>query len=207
MTRAGCLVAALSLGALGVFASDIGGPAQPFSADYTTTHSGDKSSGKWYFAPPRMRIDVDSMPQKSANPMGGKVDVIIDTSNQKTYILMPQMHMYMQVQGNGARMDPGMRNLQALTHGACPQGSTCKKSGTESVNGRMCDKYEVTDDSGKHGTAWVDQKLNFPIRYRDEDGALTEFTNIQEGAPDPALFKLPDGYRQFDPRAFARGAQ
>lgn len=191
-----------------VAASDIGTP-QPFSADYSTTMpGGQKAGGMWYFAPPKMRIDVTSMPQKNANtPFGGSVSMIIDSSTQTTYMLMPQMHMYMEMRGSSARMDPGMRNLRDLSRGACPQGATCNKVGSEVVNGRSCDKYEVSDETSKKHMVWVDQKLNFPIRVQTDNGSITEFTNIKEGAPDSDLFKVPPDYHPFDPSAFARGKQ
>jgi hypothetical protein len=77
------------------------------------------------------------------------------------------------------------------------QDATCKKVGTETVNGRSCDKWEITDKNGKKETLWIDQKLHFPIKSTDGQ-VTTEFTNIKEGAQDASLFKVPAGYRKFD---------
>lgn len=189
-------------------AADFGAP-QPFSADYaTTSHGGEKMTGKWYFAPPKIRIEVMSSSQKvEKGPFGGKMIMIIDSNTQTSDMLMPQAHMYMEIHGNSTHMDSGMRNLQNLSRGACPNGATCKKIGSDAVNGRSCDKYDMTDQSGRKSTVCVDQKLNFPIRLQEEDGTVSEFTNIKEGAPDSSLFKVPDGYRAFDPSVFAHGRQ
>ena len=202
------LVLLFGFAAAWVAAADLGAP-QPFSADYSTTRTdGQKIIGKWYFSPPKIRIDITSMSQKaSGTPFGGSFAMIIDGSTQTTYMLLPQMHMYMQGQGNSSRMDPGIRNLTNLWNGSCPQGATCNKVGSEAVNGRNCDKYEVTNESGKKSTLWVDQKVNFPIRMQQDNGNVTEFTNIKEGAPDSDLFKVPPDYHAFNPGAFAGGKQ
>lgn len=181
------------------------GLPQPFSADMSaTTKNGSKVGGKWFFSPPRMRMDMTSMPETAGrSPFAGGVSMIVDSSTQTNYMLIPQMQMYMEIHANSPQghMDP-TRSLQNLTSGNCPQGATCNKVGSEVVNGRSCDKYEVTDKNGKT-TAWVDQKLHFPVRVLGADGSQTDFTNIKEGAQDANLFKVPPGYKPFDPAAFA----
>lgn len=187
------------------------GAPQPFSADFaTTTHNGQKMTGKWYFSTPKMRIDMTSMPQPSQgrNPFGGNMAMIFDGSTGTSYMLMPQMQMYMEMHGNSDRMSPGMANFKQLTTrgAACPQDATCKNLGTEVVNGRTCDKMEMIDKRGK-STVWIDQKLHFPIRVQDAEGGTTDFTNIKEGAQDASIFKVPGGYRPFDPSVLGRQQQ
>ena len=175
---------------------------QPFSADFaSTTHNGQKMTGKWYFSPPKMRMDMTSMPTQEKSPFGN-VSMIIDGTTQTSYMLMPQMQMYMEFKGQSGRENPGMRNLENLGKGYCPEGATCNKVGSEVVNGRSCDKYEITDKNGVKSTAWVDQRLHFPVKGVQADGTQTEFTNIKEGAQDASLFKVPPGYKPFDPSAF-----
>ena len=96
-----------------------------------------------------------------------------------------------------------MPKLQDLKSDPCAgnQDVTCKKVGTETVNGRSCDKWEATKKDGQKDTFWIDQKLRFPIKTQTGN-VTTEFTNIKEGAPDPALFKVPAGYRKLDAGAF-----
>lgn len=204
--------AKLSLWMLLVFAvssawAQMGVP-QPFSADFSTkTKNGTNVGGKWFFSPPKMRIDMTQMPESAArSPMGGNMSMIIDSATQTSYMLMPAMQMYMEIHANSNNpMSQGFRNLKNLGNGACPQDATCTKVGSEVVNGRSCDKYEVTDKTGKKTMTWVDQKLHFPIRIMDSDGAQTDFTNIKEGAQNASLFQVPAGYKPFDPSAFAGG--
>lgn len=180
---------------------------QPFSADMTTTMAGgqQKMSGKVYISMPKMRFDMTSMGETHGqSPFGGNMSMIIDGTTLTSYMLMPQQQMYMEFKGNSERMNPGARNLQnmATGKGMCATAdTTCKKLGTEVVNGRTCDKWERTDSNGK-STLWVDQKLHFPIRMQEAGGQTTDFTNVKEGAQDAALFKVPPGYKPFDPSAF-----
>jgi hypothetical protein len=183
---------------------------QPFSADFsTTTANGTKTSGKWFFSPPKMRMDMTTPAQGKGNsPFGGNVSMIIDGTTKTTYMLMPQAQMYMEIQAEGPRDTQGMRNLETLTHGVDPcsgrTDATCKKVGTETVNGRSCDKWEVTDKNSHKNTAWIDQKLLAPVRVVEDNGSTTDFTNIKEGAQDASLFVVPPGYHKFDASAYGR---
>jgi len=186
---------------------------QPFSADMTSTmKNGEKMTGKWYFGPPNMRIDMTSMPQSERGNgagMFGNMSMIINGSTQTTYMLMPQQQMYVEFHGERqSSMSPGLRNMLHMRGGTDPctndPDKTCKKLGTETVNGRSCDKWEVTDKTHGKEMIWMDQKLHFPVRVQGDNGTLTEFTNIKEGAQDASLFKVPAGYKSFDPAAMGR---
>lgn len=177
---------------------------QPFSADFSTTSSNGNAhiNGKFYFSLPKMRFDMEDTGQRQAGPFGGKMSVIMDASAKMAYVLMHAQQMYMEMpldQNNP--MLQRMPKLQNLSSDPCSVGNqgdaTCKKLGTETVNGRACDKWEVTDKSGKKETLWIDQKLHFPIKSTDGQ-TTSEFTNIKEGSPDASLFTLPPGYRKFD---------
>lgn len=180
---------------------------QPFSADFTNTmHNGEKMTGKWFFSPPNMRVDMNSMPGRDQGPVAGPVSMIADSAGQTNYMLFHGPHMYMEFHGDRQNsMSPGLRDLLRQKPGVDPCSGrtdcTSRKVGTETVNGRSCDKLEVTDKSGK-STLWIDQKLHFPVRMQGQDGATMDLTNIKEGPQDPSLFKLPAGYKPFDPSAF-----
>jgi hypothetical protein len=178
---------------------------QPFSADMTTTSaSGNLNmSGKMYISMPRMRIDMTSAgQQKSPGPMGGKMSMIVDGPAKTMYMLMPEQNMYMEFpMDQNSPMTQRMPKFSDMLKGSDPcsgrEGTTCKKLGTETVNGRSCDKWEITEKSGKTETLWMDQKLHFPIKSVVGD-ITTQYTNIKEGAQDASLFKIPDGYRKMD---------
>lgn len=179
---------------------------QPFSSDFSTTSSNGNMhmSGKFYFSLPNLRMDLtDTGQHQNAGPFGGKMSMIVDGGNKTAYMLMTDHQMYMEFPADSnSPMAQRMPKLQDFNGDPCSvstQGQTCKKLGTETVNGRTCDKWEVTEKSGDKETLWIDQKLHFPIKTQTASGMTTEFTNIKEGPQDASLFKVPAGYRKFDP--------
>ena len=65
------------------------------------------------------------------------------------------------------------------------------------MNGRSCDKWELTSKQGKQ-TVWIDPKLHFPIRSVSADGNTMDLTNIKEGSQPASLFEFPAGYTKMD---------
>jgi hypothetical protein len=171
---------------------------QPFSADLTASSGkGRTMTGKMYFSPPNFRMDM--------NAEGHNVSSIINSSTQTTYMVMHDQHMYMEMHND--QPNPFLRNGPGLPHdfdpkNPCPweaqHGNTCQKVGTETVNGRLCDKYTGTSKDGKTGTGWIDQKLHYPIKFASSDGSTWDLTNVKEGAQPASLFQPPTGYRKMD---------
>lgn len=166
---------------------------QPFSADMAVASRGQTMTGKFYFSPPSIRMDM--------NAKGHNVSTITDGSSQTTYMVMHEQHMYMEMHGN--QTNPMMGAMPKVDTDIDPNnpcsrsGGSCKKVGTETVNGRVCDKWITTSDRGTT-TSWIDQKLHFPIKNVNADGSTLDFTNIVEGKQDASLFQPPSGYRKMD---------
>ena len=163
---------------------------------------------KVFISVPKMRFDMSETDQRQNSLFGHKMNMIVDGDSNMAYILMPDAQMYMEFLADAKNpMLQRMPNVQDFKNDPCAgrQDVLCKKVGTETVNGRSCDKWESTDKTGNKETLWIDQKLHFPIKSQTGGGMTTEFTNIKEGAQDPALFKVPAGYRKFD--ASAMGGQ
>lgn len=173
-------------------------PTMPsFSADMKFTGSGDTGAGKMYFNSDRhMRMEMDMH--------GHQAVVIVDNTNPNnptSKILMPQMMKYMEMSGSGGA--PGMRQRTPQVHVYDPanpcstsEGTTCKKVGTETVNGYLCDKWEFTGKENQ--TVWIAQQLHFPIKTVRQDGTTIEFSNIKQGPQDAGLFQVPAGYTKLD---------
>jgi hypothetical protein len=186
----------LALMVVPVFAFQAPHP-QPFTADMTinTAKNGESMTGKIYSSLPKMRMDMSTH--------GQNVSMITNSTTQTTYMVMHQQHMYMEMNAN--QMNPMARNIPKVDTSFDPQNpcgkmadTTCKKAGTETVNGRVCDKWVTTDKNGKVSTAWVDQKLFFPIKTLAADGSSMELSNIKEGAPPASTFDIPSGYTKMD---------
>lgn len=173
---------------------------QPFSGDIATANSnGTRMNGKFYFSPPNFRMD--------ANANGQNVSMISNASAQTTYMVMHDRHMYMEM--HNTQNNPFMRQQPFVPHDFDPKNpcawakekgaSSCKSLGTETVNGRVCDKYQGTSSDGKiTTTGWIDQKLHFPIKAVSSDGSTFDVTNVKEGKPDASLFQPPAGYQKMD---------
>jgi uncharacterized protein DUF4412 len=177
---------------------------QPFSADFTSTSANGNANmkGKFFFSPPKVRMDMTETAQRQAGPFGGKMSMIMDGDAKMAYMLMPDQQMYMEFPTNANNpMTQRQTQWQDFKGDPCTfdkeHSATCKKLGTETVNGRSCDKWEVTQKNGDKETLWIDQKLHFPVRVTNGQNT-TDFTNIKEGAQDASLFKVPAGYHKFD---------
>ena len=167
---------------------------QPFSADVAISSAkGENITGKIYVTMPKMRWDMTTHGQSTSR--------ITDSSTQTTYIIMHQQHMYMEMHAN--QDNPLARNLPKPDapfdpQNPCGKDMTCKKVGTETVNGRVCDKWVFTPKDGKTNTVWVDQKLFYAIKTLNSDGHGMELSNVKEGASPASTFEVPAGYRKMD---------
>jgi len=183
---------------------------QPFSADATYSGTGHgprgatEMEGKMYFGHNHMRMEMQ------AGPRGGSI-MIVDFKTKVTDMLMPDQQMYFEHRADDTNMRrPGMATLKPYADPSNPcaneEGWTCKNLGTEEVNGRICDHWQITTKDGKVTNAWVDKKIHFPIKSVTPDGTW-ELSNIKEGEPDASLFQVPAGYRKMDMGSMMQGGR
>jgi outer membrane lipoprotein-sorting protein len=191
----GKLVLAVLLSAAGAFAQEQ--KPQPFSSDFKiTSPSGQEiMTGRVYFAWPKLRQDVKDVQH------GVTAYTIVDYSNGTAIAMLPRSHSYMEThldqQNRKEQTAPPIQaNFNPKDPCAGHEGWNCKKSGAEKVGGRTCDVWEISNQNGR-STEWIDSKLNFPIKYKNADGYVLEYTNIQENQqPAPSLFEVPQGYQK-----------
>jgi hypothetical protein len=187
----------------------------PFSADIqvSSPRHDTNTTGKLYFSGDKARIDM-SLPAREGGPRRGmepRESVIINDLAQKvTYILMPQQHTYMEMRADEmpmrGRHGPEWRTYDPANPCANEPGVSCKKLGTEVVNGRTCDRWEFTGrDPDHNSTVWIDQKTHIPIKRQGADGTTFELTNIREGSQPQNLFEVPAGYQKMDMGGMMRG--
>jgi hypothetical protein len=177
----------------------------PFSADMkiNARQQAGMTSGKMYAAAEKWRMDM------SMN--GREAIMIFDASSNMGYMLMPEQKMYMEMRADapaphGGPRAPRAKPMDPNNPCAGDANMTCQKTGTEVVNGRTTDRWDFTSkDKGENYTAWVDQKLHFPIKTQNSQGEGMELTNIQEGAPPASVFEIPSGYKKFDMGGMMQG--
>lgn len=174
---------------------------EDFSAKAVNVRGKDSTNeGKVYVTKDKMRVESNQM-----NDHGGVA--IINFSTQTNTILMPDRKMYMELphdQGPAAQRMKGLFRIGSADD-ACGDwrrmtsakpNATCRKIGSDTVNGRSTVKYEATSDNGKAGTFWIDSKLRFPIKWQEsEDGG--ELQDIKEGSQPASLFEIPSDYQKF----------
>ena len=171
----------------------------PFSADLqissTAEHAPQDMAGKIFVGGGHMRMNMSA---------AGRETAIITTFATKTVdILMPQQQMYVEFkadQAQGRSPAAGTQDLKPIDpNNPCANQSdvTCKKIGTEEINGRTCDHWQITDKNGRTSNVWIDQKLRFPIKVVTDNSTMT-LSNIKEGEPDASLFQIPSGFHKMD---------
>jgi hypothetical protein len=168
-----------------------------FSADiFDLQKSGDSSQAKIYFAKDKMRVEPQGVNARS----GGAV--IVNFATQTALVLMTQQHMYMEmpVQMQAQRLAYSFFQT-ADVENACTdwqktghnQDNTCRKIGSDTVNGRSVIKFETTNKNGDVSHFWLDPKLRFPVKWEGKNNS-GELRNIQEGAQPATLFEVPAGF-------------
>jgi hypothetical protein len=177
-------------------------PAE-YSADMIMHSPRGDTNGTFYFSANKTRMDMQTP--------GGAVSTITDIPAKKVYMVMHERHMYMEhnvnqpgPMGRGPK-PPEVKPFDPANPCANREGTTCKKVGSETVNGRNCDKWEFTKDGKLDDTEWIDRKLHIPIKSVRNDGSGFELQNLKEGPPPDGVFAIPSGYQKFDMGDMMRG--
>jgi hypothetical protein len=179
--------------------------AQQFSADLVDLHP-DRHP-----VPGKIYVSNDKLRFESKSEGAGNIAMIWDTSRKTRYILMPERRMYMDYSPMMGSKMPEVPYLHPSDiNDACPEWhkmavelqhsekwGTCRKVGSDTVNGRSAVKYEGSSTDGQTNTIWIDSKLRYVTKYQDEKGGM-ELRNIQEGSQPASLFEIPAGYQKFD---------
>lgn len=195
IARTSCLIAFLLAASFALAQTE-------FSAEIVDTMKPDNPNHpKVYFAKDKMRIESGA-----DNPRGMGGVVVVNFTTQTSMVLMDQRHMYMEMpmQGSGQRITYNFFKT-GDAEAACAdwlslprnKGSSCRKIGTDTVNGRSTVKYEGTSAGGESNTFWIDPKLRFPVKWTGKNNA-GELRNIREGSQPSSLFEVPAGYTKFD---------
>jgi hypothetical protein len=170
-----------------------------FSADMKVSgRGGENMNGKIYFGGQKTRFDMSGQ--------RGEMIMITDATKKVAYMVMPNEKMYMEMstamqgmRGRGPSL-PDAKPLDPTNPCSADADMTCQKAGSETVNGRSCDKWEFKSksDPSKNHTVWIDQKLHFPIKNVGAAGEIWELQNLKEGSQSASLFEVPAGYNKMD---------
>lgn len=150
----------------------------------------------------KMYVDQQAMRMDMTGQGPGAVNIITTFATRTVDIIMPQQHMYMEHRAgeNAMRRGPDTADVHPYDPKnpcASEPGTTCKDMGTETVNGRTTEHWQVTHKDGNVSDVWIDNSLHFPIKTVS-GGTTWQLTNIKEGPQEASLFQVPAGYRRMD---------
>jgi hypothetical protein len=169
--------------------------AQEFSADLVRQKPAGAAKSKVSVSGNKVRLETAA--QAHANY------VILSLAKQQSAMVLPDSKSYVlsppgQVPSSIPFFsidDPD--NACAAWEKSVGKPKTCTKVGDDTINGRSAVKYTGTSGNGDTGTAWVDRKLRFVVKWEGEKGAA-ELQGIQEGPQAASLFEIPSDYEKLD---------
>ncbi|WAC08112.1 MAG: DUF4412 domain-containing protein [Thermodesulfobacteriota bacterium] len=174
-----------------VFLSALSSWAAEFSADMIQKMQGQTQTGKVFIKGKKMRMEMNT-PGNTGNKM---VHIMLPEEN-KTIIIMTEEKTYMEMKATNNPGSPPSSNKEDLEKVA-----TFKQLGTETINGYLCDRYQVIFHDKNQGTMtqWYSKKLNFPIKMVSQGPQgeiVTEYQNIKEDAIPDTNFLIPPDYQK-----------
>jgi len=169
------------------------GTTTEFSADNVMIKPDGKEEtiGKIYVSPNMMRSEMNMQQQ-------GTMISIVRQDQKKFFMIMPDKKKYYE----NPLTDQDLDDLQGMMMNANMKKKV-EKLGTETVNGFVCEKQQVTTTMDMMGqtitttsTHWKAKELDIPIRTKDDKGNITELRNIKQGPQPKDIFEIPQGYKK-----------
>jgi hypothetical protein len=189
------LIAILTTGRL-VFAQEL--TAEQVGHD-TTGHT---FKSKVYMGHGKVRIE----PLEGATPDSGASDksiILLDLAAGTSTVLDTDRKIYVEQAPAIARRS--VASFRTADNTPCEKNpnstgtATCKQIGTETINGRNAEKWELVLTMGGQtvtGHVWLDAQWHFIVKEALGMGMTGELQNIKEGPQPASLFEVPADYHQ-----------
>jgi hypothetical protein len=167
-----------------------------FSADFTETETATgkpTAAGNLKAGPHGMRMEGNFETGHEPYMM------IINFQERMMWNIMPAEQLYF-----AAPFDPasarGEEDPQRFGLGVpCPEpGAKATRLGSETLQGRMTEKWRCVNPAGETDIVWFDPKLRVPIREESDDGTIFELLNIREETFPADLFQPPPDFMEFE---------
>lgn len=154
-------------------------PPVAYACDVAFSGGKDAGGGRFVIGGPgRQRMEMKTSE--------GAMTIIIRQDQKKMYMLNMAEKSAMVM-----TLNPAMVQVKDPTQDPT---ATFTKTGSETVNGVACDRYDWASATDK-GTAWIDAKQGVLVRAKDAKGkGQADFTNYQIGAQKAELFEVPKGF-------------
>jgi hypothetical protein len=164
------------------FSSTVPAFSQEFSSNVITKTKEGIMNGKVFVSKDKIRMEMETAIS------------IARTDKKIVWMLLPQEKIYME-------MPMGAENTVTLMN-KVPGEISRKLLGTETIDGRVTEKYEVQyQDKDKKQTIhiWLSKDLQFPLKSSNVDGSWSvQYVDVKEGPQPAAMFELPADYKKFE---------
>lgn len=175
--------------------------AEEFSADIVTNMHTGSVNGKIYF----------KNSQVNRNEMMGMINIL---KYPHVYQLFSNTKKYYVSDVTELDTEDPMAGVSDF--GAWAKENDLEKTGTESIEGFVCDIYEGTiemgEDTGETAPMkiWLSRKLQYPLKTEalmppPVGSVVSAVKNIKTGKQPAHLFEIPDGYTKADTMEQAMG--
>jgi hypothetical protein len=142
------------------------------------------------------RLFVGSTGMRLEDPQG--LTYIYDARAGRTWILFPGRKQFVETKGPGPLADLLPKPGGNPCAGIADRNVTCRKTGSERVNGRLADRWELqfrVGDKKLVAFRWVDRQLGVPVRVVTYEGAKVDLTDVRVARQPGSLFRIPPDYR------------
>ena len=154
--------------------------------------SGHTFKSKVYLSHNKVRIESESDKSIMLLDLDAGTSVVLDPE-RKTYMEQPAGMTRQNVTAfKTADNTPCVRNPNSKGTG------TCTQVGTEMINGRKADKWEIIQPMGGQTVTahvWLDTQWHFRVK-QEVAGMTGEMQNIKEGPQPAAIFEIPSDYQK-----------
>ena len=172
---------------LTIFAAASTASAAGYSADVVTTDKNGVNQAK-------MWVSYSLWAQRMEMPSQPNMIIIVRMDRKLVWNIDKESKMYMEI-----AMRPGMGANTIASGEKAPTEVERTYLLTETVEGHVADKYQITHQSGNDRITqfiWLLKDNNlFPIKTQYKDSS-TVFKNLVFEEPAAALFEVPAGYQK-----------
>ena len=127
---------------------------------------------------------------------GGFADVF-ELKQRKGWRVIAAAHSYQEVGSKDlSTYAPEMTNGSPCPHAQGP--AACRLVGSEVIQGRTANKWDLYNPNGSHVYYWTDAALEITLRMQIGDAASYEVRNLREYSVPNSMFELPAGYEKRD---------
>ena len=165
-------------------------PAQ-FTAEMVNAHSGITINYKIYNDGINYRYEFKES--------GKSLVVIVYPEKKLTGVMIPSQKtvQYMEYQSMRTISNDPVQSIRYYR-----DNYEEKTVGQENLHGFETTVFEIYYGPEKILTCWMAETINFPLKIinHQQEGVFMEVTSIRSGAPESALFEIPEDYTEVDSR-------